>query len=243
MKPLIIFILSLLSFVPQSLKMQGDIDGVYEDGAFIVMKFDPNTREIITAYKNSDGEVMVEFDRLKKHINQQGKQLIFACNGGMFMQDLRPLGLYIENGRTLMPLNTRSASTNFYLQPNGVFYIMPDGSCGIKTTQEYKSSALQPKYATQSGPMLITDKIINAIFNPESNSFKYRNGVGVQDDGCVVFILSKVPVTFYEFAKAFTWFGCEDALFLDGDISDFYCPEYGLGWPYGYMSVFIAVVK
>lgn len=249
MKTLIIFIVTLLSFVLRPLDTPNHVDGYYEDDHFIIVRVDPETSNIITCYKNADGEVINNFSRLKKHITSTGHELIFACNGGMFMEDLRPLGLYVEKGRQIMPLNTRSASTNFYIKPNGVFYILSNGSVGICRTEAYElisglyAIGEDVKYATQSGPMLTIDGLINGKFNINSTSYKHRNGVGINQDGDVIFIISKAPVSFYEFADAFLMVGCANSLFLDGDISDFYYPPEGLGWWYGYMSVFIAVVK
>ena len=243
MKLLTIFLFTLLSFVPRTLNTGHGVDGYYEGHTYIIVRVEPETSDIITCYKNSDGEVIQNWKRLNRYIESKGKELIFACNGGMFMEDLRPLGLYIENGQRIAPLNTRSASTNFYIQPNGVFYVLEDGTPGIVTTVDYTLSQLSPKYATQSGPMLTVDGVINSKFNINSTSYKYRNGVGINKDGDVIFILSKVPVTFYEFANTFLQTGCPNSLFLDGDISDFYYPPEGLGWAYGYFSIIIAVVK
>ena len=51
----------------------------------------------------------------------KGGRLAFALNGGMFHPDYRPVGLYIEEGRELARVNTRSGPGNFHLKPNGVF--------------------------------------------------------------------------------------------------------------------------
>jgi len=242
MKTIPIFLILLLSVIPQTFRVEKNVDGVYEDELFVAVKFNPG-RNIVMCYKNSDGEILGNFSRLNNHIKSAGKQLVFACNGGMFMEDLRPLGLYVEDGRTLMPLNTRSASTNFYIKPNGVFYVLEDGTFDIKTTQNYSLSQIKPLFATQSGPMLVVDSQINKQFSYKSTSYNYRNGVGVQQDGSVVFVLSKVPVNFYEFACIFHDFGCVNALYLDGNVSDFYCPEIGYTGMHAYMSVFISVTK
>ena len=53
-----------------------------------------------------------------------GKELVFAMNGGMYLPNLSPQGLYIENGKVIKQLDkTQEAYGNFYLQPNGVFLI------------------------------------------------------------------------------------------------------------------------
>lgn len=241
MKTLAIFLILLFSVIPQTFRVDKNVDGVYEDDQFVVVKFNPG-RNVVMCYKNHDGEILGNFSRLNNHIQSSGKELIFACNGGMFMTDLRPLGLYVESGSTIMPLNTRSASTNFYLKPNGVFYVLRDGNVGLCRTEDYSSRA-NVEYATQSGPMLVVNGQINSKFSAESTSYNYRNGVGVQQDGSAVFILSKVPVNFYEFAYIFQQFGCDNSLYLDGNVSDFYCPEIGYTGMFSYMSVFIVVVK
>lgn len=65
-------------------------------------------------------------------------------NGGMYMEDRTPLGLYIENTKQLTRLNTARGSGNFYLQPNGVFYITTDNKAALcKTSDFVKSSKIQ----------------------------------------------------------------------------------------------------
>jgi len=60
-------------------------------------------------------------------------------NGGMYEADLSPLGLYIENGKTLRQPNTANAAGNFYLKPNGVFYVNGQ-EAGILTTERRPTS-------------------------------------------------------------------------------------------------------
>ena len=53
-----------------------------------------------------------------------------------------------------------------------------------------------------------------------------RNGVGVTAKGEVVFVVSKRPVRFHDFATLFRdALDCPNALFLDGTISSVYAPE------------------
>ena len=60
----------------------------------------------------------------------------------MYQVDNTPLGLFIQNGKTLSPLNTRSGSGNFYLKPNGVFYITTDNN-SVVLVEEYIPVTLQ----------------------------------------------------------------------------------------------------
>lgn len=158
------------------------------------------------------------------------KQLLFATNAGMFTPTSAPKGLYIENGKVIQPLDTISGRVgylNFYLQPNGVFYLTKNGDANIVTTREYQLfSPSSVEYATQSGPMLVIDGKIHPAFNQGSPNKYIRSGVGLIDNDHIVFIISNRPVNFYDFATLFRdYFGCSDALYLDGAISEMYLPE------------------
>jgi len=46
------------------------------------------------------------FDHLPRRIRDG--PLVFAMNAGMYEEDLSPVGLYVEEGKTLRPVNQRS---------------------------------------------------------------------------------------------------------------------------------------
>ena len=61
---------------------------------------------------------------------------------------------------------------------------------------------------------------------PTGTSEKLRNGVGVRDNGIVVFAISDSPVTFDTFARLFRdALACPTALFLDGSVSSLFAPD------------------
>jgi len=139
-----------------------------------------------------------------------------------------PLGLYVEDGRTVRKLVTRTDGYgNFYLNPNGVFGVDSTGKAFVVTTAEYPSLR-GVRQATQSGPMLVVDGRVNAAFDPRSTNLNIRNGVGILPDGRALFAISRVTVSFHDFARFFQEHGCREALFLDGTISRAYMPEAGL---------------
>jgi uncharacterized protein YigE (DUF2233 family) len=75
----------------------------------------------------------------------------------------------------------------------------------------------------QSGPLLLRRGIIHPAFNAGSSNFLHRNGVGIDGEGKVVFVMTdidsvKLP-NLHQFASIFLALGCQDALFLDGDLS------------------------
>ncbi|MBO9659691.1 MAG: phosphodiester glycosidase family protein, partial [Chitinophagaceae bacterium] len=81
-------------------------------------------------------------------------------------------------------------------------------------------------YATQSGPMLITNGVINRAFDPQSKNLNLRSGVGILPNGNIVFAITQSNQTnFFTFASAFKRLGCDNALFLDGAISRMYLKD------------------
>jgi uncharacterized protein YigE (DUF2233 family) len=162
---------------------------------------------------------------LARDLKQQGKTLSFAMNAGMFDENQRPIGLYIENGKQTKKLNRRSGSGNFHLKPNGVFYINK-GEADVMETEAFARSGLKPEFASQSGPMLVVNGKIHPKFSPTGTSRKLRNGVGVDAAGRLSFVISENAVTFWEFASLFKDdLQAENALFFDGSVSSLYAPE------------------
>ena len=60
---------------------------------------------------DDSGHALGNIGKLKAFVEAKGQHLRFAMNGGMYMEDLRPLGLYIENGRTIRKLITKTKAT------------------------------------------------------------------------------------------------------------------------------------
>lgn len=163
---------------------------------------------------------------LRQWGKQHGRKLRFAANAGIYDSHREPLGLYVENGKTLVPLNTAHGDPskgNFSLLPNGVFAIDKHGRASVSTTQAFKNQHADPQWATQSGPMLVIDGHINPHFKVQSDSVKWRSGVCAQTPTHVVFAISEAPVNFHTFARLFRdKLGCRDALYLDGTLSQFF---------------------
>lgn len=156
---------------------------------------------------------------------------ILLMNAGMFQPNWNPQGLFVSDCTEYTPLNMEYEKYgNFYLDPAGVLYIDLNNHAYIVTREDYHSiqDTLHVKNATQSGPMLIVDGKIHPQFDPQSKNLNIRNGVGIGPDGLLVFAISKQPVSLYQFASLFKEiFGCENALYLDGAISNMYAPSLG----------------
>ena len=145
-------------------------------------------------------------------------------NAGMYKQDYSPLGLFIDDHKTKAALNRKSGEGNFYLKPNGVFYITTDNSPAICNTTKFIDNG-KIKYATQSGPMLVIDGKIHPAFKEGSTNLNIRNGVGILPDNRIVFAMSKKEINLYDFAIYFKNMACKNALYLDGFVSRTYLPE------------------
>ncbi len=194
--------------------------------AYTVCQFSVQTHDIRLFHSDAEGEPYLQFNTLERELDEQGESLIFAMNGGMYHEDRSPVGFYRDREGDRASVNTNEGPGNFHLKPNGVFWLT-DLSAGVTESQAYLDQALDPAYATQSGPMLVIDGALHPGLNPDGTSHRRRNGVGVSDDGqTVYFAISDTAVTFHDFATLFRdTIGVPNALFLDGQISRIYAPE------------------
>lgn len=192
---------------------------------YLACSFDPSTSDIRLYNKDQMGMPFRSFRALSLELRRREQYLVFAMNGGMYHEDLAPVGLHVEEGAELAPLNRNPGWGNFHMLPNGVFYV-GDGMAGVMAAEAYRLAGIEPRFATQSGPMLVIDGALHPRFLPDSDSLKTRNGVGVTNSGEVVFAVSKRQVRFHDFATLFRdALDCPNALFLDGTISSLYAPE------------------
>lgn len=194
------------------------------DDRILVYTVDPKTQNLQLYWKNDDGQTLKSIQNLKSYVESKNLKLTFAMNGGMFDKNFAPQGLLIQNKKTLSVLDTTNGTGNFYLKPNGIFYITTDNIPFVCTTREFKESK-NIKHATQSGPMLLIDGQIHPAFKDGSTNLNIRNGVGILPNNKVVFAMSKTAINFYDFAKYFQSLGCKNALYLDGFVSRTYLPE------------------
>ena len=129
---------------------------------------------------------------------------------------------------------------NFYLKPNGVFYLTKDKKAAICQTTDFQASN-EIIFATQSGPLLLLNGAIHPAFRQGSPNVTIRSGVGILPDGKVIFAMSKTPMNFYDFAEYFKNRGCQNALYLDGFVSRTYLPEKDWAQTDGNFGVIIGV--
>jgi uncharacterized protein YigE (DUF2233 family) len=207
----------------------------------------PDSGQIRMYWKDDAGNILGSINNLKNYSEQKGNNLLYACNGGMYMQNRAPLGYYFEAVKTLQKINTKPGSGNFYLKPKGVFYVDDKNISGIQSIETTADRALlQSKkimYLTQSGPMLVHNNTINSLFTQGSSNVNVRNGVGILSNGHAYFAMSTYPVSFYDFAKHFKDKGCSEALYFDGFVSRSFCPQLNYIQLDGNFGVMVAVIK
>ncbi|WP_266182995.1 phosphodiester glycosidase family protein [Dyella humicola] len=222
--------LVLLGSVTGCARQTQAVDGserVFEGQNFRVVSIDIKRESLSLHWKDpNSGEPYASINTLRQWGMSHGRRMLFAANAGIYDRQFAPLGLFVENGKTVVPLNLahgNPASGNFSLLPNGVFAIYSDGHAAVRTSADFKADSKPVRWASQSGPMLVIDGKLNYQFIDDSSSLKWRSGVCAKTPHNVVFAVSEAPVNFHTFARLFKdELGCRDALYLDGTISQVY---------------------
>jgi uncharacterized protein YigE (DUF2233 family) len=186
---------------------------------YVACDIDP-ARHDIRLFRAAAGKAYGSLDAFDQAMAGERRPVLMAMNAGMYHEDLSPVGLYVEGGRTVSPVETRDGEGNFFLKPNGVFLVAASGRASILETNAYVAAAPAPAYATQSGPLLAIGGRLHPKFDENGKSRHVRNGVGIRSDGTVVFAISLSEVSLGSFARLFRdGLGCPDALYLDGVVS------------------------
>lgn len=228
---------------------QGCERKTFSGARYSICTFMPAQNDIRLFLKSDSGQTYGSFDAVNAALAPNGQQLVFAMNAGMYHANRSPVGGYIEAGRDITPVNTHAGPGNFHMLPNGVFWLSKSGygggwSAHVGQTADYQSGAHFVKYATQSGPMLVIGGKLHPRFIASSSSRKIRNGVGIGDDGALIFVKSEDPVNFHSFATLFRDdLGANNALYLDGTISRLYSLELGRNDRGASMGPIVGVVR
>lgn len=216
----------------------------YNGGNYAVYVVNYPRQNIKMYWKNDKGVRLKSLGNLQQFLATKQQKLVFATNGGMYTTESNPVGLYIENGKKLKGINLKKGpETNFYMQPNGVFYTTAKHA-GVCRSEDFAAIKDKVLYATQSGPMLVVDGQINPLFKKGSPNINIRSAVGTDKEGRVFFVISEGLVSFYDIAGLFTEkLRCTNVLFLDGAISRMYLPALNRSDNDGEFGVMIGVTE
>lgn len=173
--------------------------------------------------------------------SHDGERVAFAMNAGMFDEEGKPIGYYVENSERLKELNTADGEGNFHMKPNGVFY-GSGGEWRVRSTPDFLSNVKErPEFGTQSGPMLVIDGKLHPEITQDGPSRLIRNAVGVDEQGRAHFVISNAPVSFGKLARFYRdELKVKNALYLDGNVSLLWNPatdRLDTGVPIGPMVV------
>lgn len=155
--------------------------------------------------------------------------IAFAVNGGMYGDDLKPIGYYVENGDRSSELNRGDGDGNFYMKPNGVFFGNAAGGWRVLGSNTFfETVGDRPEFGTQSGPLLLIDGKLHPDIQDDGPSKAIRNGVGVDAGGKAHFVISDAPISFGQLARYFRdEVKVTMALYLDGQVSSLWDPATG----------------
>jgi uncharacterized protein YigE (DUF2233 family) len=198
----------------------------FEGSNFTVCRYDSGRHDLRLVWTDPQGRPLRRLSALAASPLAKAAPVRFAMNAGMFDEAGAPIGLYVEDSRERRPLNTRDGPGNFHLKPNGVFSVDADGAVHVETAEAYRARSPSPRWATQSGPMLMIAGKLHPAIQADGPSRYVRNGVGAADPQTAYFVISDGPVSFGRMARLFRdRLHCPDALFLDGTVSSLWAPS------------------
>jgi uncharacterized protein YigE (DUF2233 family) len=214
----------------------------FEGDGFIVCRYDPASGSLRLVRRGADG-TPGSLPELRAALGDDAARVAFAMNAGMYDPDRNPVGLWVEAVREARPLNRADGRGNFFLKPNGVFWVGLDGMPHIDETSAFAMRDVVPAWATQSGPLLVSAGRLHPAIDANGTSLAIRNGVGVHG-GQALFAISEGRVSFGRFARFLKdALGCDDALYLDGAVSSLWSPELGRLDRHAGLGTFVVVLR
>ena len=129
------------------------------DDQILTYIVDAKSQDLQFYWKNNSGENLKSIQNLKSFVESKQLKLLFAMNGGMYKKDNSPQGLFIENKKTLSFIDTSDGEGNFYLKPNGVFYITSDNNPFVCKTGDFIDNGKINNYKSE------------IVFGPTCDSF------------------------------------------------------------------------
>ncbi len=196
---------------------------IFEGSGFTVCRYDPARDQLRLAARGPTGP-LDNLAGLQASLGKDARRVAFALNGGMYDPAQAPLGLFVQGGRTVRPLDLGSGEGNFYLKPGGVFWTDTAGAPHVEETQAFAAQSPAAVWATQSGPLLVSGGALHPAIAANGTALTVRDAVGVKGRQAL-FVISDAPVSFGRLGRFLRdGLGCPDALYLDGHVSSLWVP-------------------
>ncbi|MEE4317233.1 MAG: phosphodiester glycosidase family protein [Erythrobacter sp.] len=199
---------------------------VFEEVPLVHCTADPAAHRITMANAGADSQPFASLGAFAASVDPE--TIAFAMNGGMYGDDLKAIGYYVENGERLSELDRGDGEGNFYMKPNGVFFGTGGQWRVIASETFFATVGERPEFGTQSGPMLVIEGKLHPDIQDNGPSRAIRNGVGVDAQGNAHFVIADAPVSFGQLARYFRdEVKVANALYLDGLVSGLWDPAGG----------------
>ena len=184
------------------------------------------SRHTIAMELGPDGEAPYRSLSALAKARGEDSNVAFAMNAGMFDDEGKPIGYFVEDSDRLHTLNTNDGEGNFHMKPNGVFF-GSGGNWEVRATEDFLANVSErPEFGTQSGPMLVIDGKIHPEIAADGPSRLARNAVGVDERGRAHFVISNAPLSFGKLARFYRdKLKVKNALYLDGTVSALWNPS------------------
>lgn len=207
---------------------EGEYSFTYNDNKYFAFIADPLVHNVKITDSPSQKHNGISVNKLIKIEKDSINDIEMITNGGMFENTMLPVGLMVINKKIKKEINLgeERPNSNFFMLPNGIFYIQND-SVFVTNTLDYVIKKPHPDFATQSGPMLVNNGFRHNEFKYKSQNVYNRSGVGILPNNRAIFIISeKQNTNFFDFSSIFMdIFSCKNALYLDGAISEMYLKD------------------
>ena len=214
-------LLLLKSFVSMTLITHGQFvektDMSFRNARFdiLVIKIDSLLADRISFAENIG---MAVESKYLDSIGQITNSSFFAITASVVDSACNPLGLFVSEGREYKNINLAKGAGNFFIRPNGIFAITRERDFFISDASKFDTTK-NLTIAIQSGPMLLSNGMINPNFDRNSKNKHIRCSVGLYvDKGTqfLVFVKSADPISFFQMAQLLQEkFNCQDALNLE----------------------------
>src|SRR3990167_2010077 len=169
---------ALLAFFSVEALADGCRSETFEETDYTVCSYDLATTDLRVFWRRTDGTPYATFSALAEDLGAGNRSLAFAMNGGMYQDDLAPVGLLVVEGKELKSANTVMLSPdikpvpNFYKKPNGIFFLGGGKAAGCRARP--KSTSRSPKGSSTSTTSRDSSATVSAATTRSSSTAARR---------------------------------------------------------------------